>query len=143
MKYDYMIVSRWRNKRSVTELVDKIRAKGKTVYSFFEADDFKQTLKESGQKLHPEEFMQKFESIPDWKNNPQVREIFDIDMKALRDAETVIFLLPAGKSAHIEAGLAYSLGKKLIVIDEQKETESLYLIFNEFYNTIDDFIKSI
>jgi len=52
-------------------------------------------------------------------------------------------LLPAGKSAHIEAGIAYGMGKKCILIGEQKEAESLYLIFDKYYSTIDAFIESI
>ncbi len=143
MKYQYTIISRWRNKDVVMELTEKIRQKGKTVYSFIEGDGSNHALKDHEQKYQPEEFMQKFESILDWKNDPGVKEIFNIDMQALKDSETVILLLPAGKSSHIEAGVAYGLGKNLIVIGEQKETESLYLIFNEFYNTIDDFINSL
>jgi hypothetical protein len=143
MKYQYTIISRWRNREGVEELTNKIRQKGKTVYSFIEGDGSEHELKDSEQKYHPEEFMKKYESIPDWKNDPAVREIFEIDLEAMKNAETVILLLPAGKSAHIEAGIAYGTGKKLILIGEQKETESLYLIFNEFYNSIDEFIKSI
>lgn len=51
--------------------------------------------------------------------------------------------MPAGKSAHIEAGIAYGLGKKLVLIGEQKKTESHYLIFDEFYKSIDDFLTSL
>lgn len=143
MPYQYCIVSRWRNRPQVEELAEKVRSKNKTVYSFIEGDGTHYELKHDEQAHEPEEFMKKYESIPDWKNDPRVREIFDVDMKALKDSENVILLLPAGKSAHIEAGVAFGLGKNCIVIGEQKETESLYLIFNEFYNSIDDFIKSL
>lgn len=143
MKYQYTIVSRWRNREKVEELTSKLREKGKTVYSFIEGDGSNHALKDSEQKYTPEEFMQKYESIPNWKNDPQVHEIFKIDMNALKNSENVILLLPAGKSAHIEAGIAYGLGKNLILIGEQKETESLYLIFSHFFDSIDDFIKSL
>ncbi|OIP57947.1 MAG: hypothetical protein COX79_05740 [Candidatus Levybacteria bacterium CG_4_10_14_0_2_um_filter_36_16] len=143
MKYQYCIVSRWRNRKQVEELTQQIRKKNKTVYSFIEGDGANYALKDSEQKYEPEEFMKKYESIPDWKNDPRVSEIFKIDMDALKNSENVILLLPAGKSAHIEAGAAYGLGKKCIVIGEQKETESLYLIFDEFYTTSDDFIQSL
>lgn len=143
MKYQYFIASRWRNKKTVLELTEKIRKKGKTVYCFIEGDGTDYELKDTEQRHTPEEFMKKFENIPDWINDPKVKEIFEVDMKALRDSETLILLLPAGKSAHLEAGAAYGMGKKCIVIGEQKETESLYLIFDEFYDTIDDFISSL
>lgn len=52
-------------------------------------------------------------------------------------------MLPAGKSAHMEVGIAYVMGKKCILIGEQKEAESLYLIFNEVYSSIGEFIASL
>lgn len=64
-------------------------------------------------------------------------------MGALRNSEALILLLPAGKSAHIEAGTAYGLGKKCILIGEQKEAESNYLIFDERYPNTDSFINNI
>jgi len=143
MKYQYFIASRWRNKETVLELTEKIRSKGKSVYCFIEGDGSDYELKNSEQKYSPDEFMQNFESIPDWTTSPAVKEIFDVDMNALQDSEALILLLPAGKSAHVEAGVAYGMGKKCIVIGEQEETESLYLIFSEFYNTIDNFINNL
>ena len=143
MTYQYCIVSRWRNRPQVEELAEKIRSKKKTFYNFIQGDGSHYELKDDEQTYEPEEFMTKYESIPDWRNDPRVHEIFEVDMKALKDSENVVLLLPAGKSAHLEAGVAYGLGKNCIVIGEQKETESLYLIFNEFYDSIDDFIKSV
>jgi hypothetical protein len=143
MKYDYFIASRWRNKDTVLELTQKMRMKGKSVYCFIEGDGSTYELKDAEQKYTPEDFMKKFESIPDWKNDPAVKEIFAVDMKALKNSEALILLLPAGKSAHMEAGIAYGMGKKCIVIGEQKETESLYFIFSEFYESIDDFIITL
>ena len=137
MKYQYFIASRWRNRDQVLELVRKLRGKGKTVYCFLDAPHvIKRTMND------PEEDMKEFESR-DWRNDRYVREVFENDLKAEKEAECLILLLPAGKSAHIEAGIAYGLGKKCILIGEQKEAESLYLIFNEFYSKIDEFITSI
>lgn len=141
MKYDYFIASRWRNKDSILELTQKIREKGKTVYCFIEGDGRDYKWKDTSRD--PEEFMQAFENNPDWHKDPTVKEVFDIDMNTLRDSESLILLLPAGKSAHLEAGIAYGMGKHCILIGEQKETESLYLIFKEFYPSIDDFISGI
>jgi len=134
MRYDYFIASRFRNKQAVLELTRLLREKGKTVYCFVEDYDEVST---------PEEYMQTFENTPDWKNAPVVREMFEKDMTALRNSDTFILLLPAGKSAHVEAGAAYGMGKKCIVIGEQKEAESLYLIFNEFFTSSEEFIKTL
>ncbi len=143
MKYQYFIASRWRNKDLVLDLTQKIRNKGKIVYCFIEGDGNNYDLKDLKGEKTPDEFMKQFESIPDWVNNPKVKDVFEVDMNALKDSETLILLLPSGKSAHMEAGVAYGLGKKCIVVGELKETESLYFIFSEFYNSIDDFISSI
>lgn len=86
--------------------------------------------------------MEEFEKR-DWRKDPYVREVFENDMNAEKESETLIMLLPAGKSAHIEAGVAYGMGKRLILIGEQREAESLYLIFDETYPTIDGFIKTL
>lgn len=51
-------------------------------------------------------------------------------------------LLPAGNSAHIEAGTAYGLGKTCILIGKPEKAESLYKIFPTVYPTIDNFIDS-
>ncbi|MDP2671741.1 MAG: hypothetical protein Q8P13_04785 [bacterium] len=143
MKYDYFIASRWRNKETVVDFAGKIKAKGKTVYCFVDSDGAEYKLQEWERNYSPEQFMEKFESIPNWKNSPHVKEIFDVGMNALKESSALILLLPAGKSAHLEAGVAFGMGKKCILVGEQKETESLYLIFEEAYPSIEDFIKTL
>lgn len=140
MKYQYFIASRWRNRDQIRELVKKLREKGKTVYCFMESVPSSAI---GAINDDPEEVMHRFESISDWRNDERVKNIFEHDMNALKESAALILLLPAGKSAHMEAGAAYGMGKKLILIGEQKETESLYLMFDEVFSSIDDFIKSL
>jgi hypothetical protein len=52
-------------------------------------------------------------------------------------------LMPAGKSSHIEAGIAHGLGKTCILIGEMGPTQGLYLIFDHIYATIDDFLAQV
>jgi len=94
-------------------------------------------------KLDPESVMKKFESTKKWQKDQRVRKIFEKDLEGLKNSQILILLLPAGKSAHIEAGIAYGLGKKCILIGDQKKAESHYLIFDEFYPTIEAFLKSL
>lgn len=61
----------------------------------------------------------------------------------LKNANKVILLLPAGTSAHIEIGIAYGLGKECILIGEPAKPESLYLLFNKYFNNIEEFLNSI
>lgn len=91
----------------------------------------------------PQKVMKKFESIINWQKDKTVRKIFKADLNALKASREIIVLLPGGKSTHIEAGIAYGLGKKLTLIGEQKETESLYLIFSKTYSNISKFLKSL
>lgn len=134
MNYQYFIASRFRNKQAILDLTQKLRQKGKTVYCFVEEYDNSET---------PEEYMEKFENIPNWREDASVKAMFEKDMQALKDSESLVLLLPAGKSAHVEAGAAYGMGKRCILIGEQKEAESLYLIFDEVYNSVDEFIGSL
>lgn len=137
MKYEYFVASRWRNRDQVLDLVSKLRNKGKTVYNFFESSNVLHHINND-----PEDYMKDFEKL-DWEKDQYIKEIFINDMEAEKESENFIMLLPAGKSAHIEAGVAYGLGKKCILIGEQKEAESLYRIFSEYYTSIDDFIVSL
>lgn len=130
MKYQYFIASSSRNKDKIIELTEKLRRKGKTVYSFIETNPL--------EKLISEEI-----DVKDWRNSEINKFIFEKDMKPLKDSETLILLLPAGKSGHIEAGVAYGLGRKCIFIGKPDETDSLYLIFAEDFPTIDDFISNL
>ena len=41
-----------------------------------------------------------------------------------------MLVLPSGKSGHIEAGIAYGMGKKCYAIGEFDATDSLYNIFD-------------
>lgn len=139
MKYEYFISSRWRNRDSVVELTNKIRGKGKVVYSFLEdkQDSFASVDDD------PEKVMSEYESNANWQKDPNVKFLFDKDLNALKESEILLMLLPVGKSCHIEAGIAYGMGKRCILIGEQKEAESLYLIFSEFFPDIDSFIESL
>ncbi len=71
------------------------------------------------------------------------KEVFENDMNAEREAKALILLLPAGKSAHIEAGVAYGMGKECILVGEQKEAESLYLIFDKHYDNPEAFLETL
>jgi len=134
----YFISSKWRNRDKVLELTKKLRDKGQLVYCFFESE-----ANIHSAEVDPEIAMKEFEAIPNWQKDKNIIAIFDDAVKKIKDSDCLILLLPAGGSAHIEAGIAYGLGKKCILVGEKKEAESMYLIFNEFYNSIDEFVEKI
>ena len=139
MRYEYFIASRFRNKDVVLELARQLREKGKSVYCFFETVASRTHVGDLDSD--PEQAMTRFEAVENWQDDSRVREVFETDMEALKNSQTVLLLLPAGKSAHLEAGIAYGLGKKCILVGEQKETETLYLIFDKHFPTIDAALK--
>jgi len=135
---DYTIISKFRNKNNCDLLAKKLEERGKSFYNFCN-----KPADPDNPNAHPEEQMKKFEKIKDFFDNEYFKKIFEADLDGLKNADTVIMLLPAGNSVHIEAGIAYGLGKKLILIGEPEKPDSLYLIFKERYKDIDDFLKTV
>lgn len=137
-KKTYFISSGWRNRDLVLSLVNSLREKGQKVLSFFE-----NLYNSDAVDDDPEKVMEKWETIPNWQQEKIVKQIFEEDMRCIRKSDVVILLLPAGISAHIEIGCAHGLGKRCILIGKPEKTESAYMIFNDTYDSIGDFIKSI
>jgi len=138
MKTDYTIISRFRNKEKCESLIEKLAEKNKTCYNFCALP-----VDPNNPNAHPEDQMRHHESVKDFYTDPYFQHMFERDLNGLKNAENVILLLPGGTSAHIEAGIAYGRGKKLILIGEPEKPESLYLIFRERYQDIDEFLISI
>ncbi len=134
----YFIASRWRNRAILDPLVAKIRAAGHEVFYFVE-----KTTTNHARELDPEEYMKQYEAIQNWREDPHCREIFEQDLAGLKQCDTLLLILPAGKSAHMEAGIAHGLGKPCILVGPVEETESLYLAFDKWYPSIDEFIQSL
>lgn len=137
MHYDFFIAGRWRNKENVSALERGIRERGYTAYCFLSSSH-----NADKQDVDPHAHMNAFERL-DWKNDAYVKTVFEEDMQGERGSDAFVLLLPAGLSCHIEAGVAYGLGKKCVLIGTPTDTESLYQIFSEHYETIDQFLSSL
>ena len=62
----------------------------------------------------------------------------------LKSSKNLLLVLPAGKAAHIEAGIAYGLGKKCYAIGEYEQTDTLYNIFENIFEStheLETFLK--
>ncbi|MBL8121659.1 hypothetical protein JNM87_02845 [Candidatus Saccharibacteria bacterium] len=103
-------------------MFEAVRAAGKTAYCFIE-NEYKGEVVEFDLQGDAEKFMAELEALP--QDHPHIRRIFDIDMQAERDAENFLFVMPGGVSAHIEAGVAYGMGKKCYAIGTIEKTETL------------------
>ena len=56
-------------------------------------------------------------------------------MEGEKNSNNLLLVLPAGKAAHMEAGIAYGMGKKCYAIGEYEATDTLYNIFEEIFST--------
>ncbi len=133
-----MVIGRVRNYENVLRLVRGIEESGFTCYNFLS-----KPATPDCPDLPWEEQMKLLESHPDFWNDPVHQEHFKTDMDGLKNADTIVMLLPAGKAAHMEAGAAYGLGKKMILIGEVENPETLYLMFEKRYPTIESFLETL
>lgn len=60
--------------------------------------------------------------------------MFYQDLDGETNSKNLLLVLPEGKAAHIEAGIAYGLGKKCYAIGEYDATDTLYNIFEEIFS---------
>jgi nucleoside 2-deoxyribosyltransferase len=133
----FFISSKWRNKERVEKLIKELRNLGFEVISFFEYPINKEVVKKD-----PEEAMKKWEAMTDWERNERVKQISQEDKKSINRVDTLILLLPAGITSHLEAGYAKGLGKECILIGEPEKVESGYLmVFDKTFKTIEAFLK--
>lgn len=128
--YDFFFAGRTRNKEKILEICKIFDELKISYYCFLKNEE---SHKEAGLDINenPEELMRKFEGMN--LDSVSVQTIFKHDIEAERNSKNLLLVLPAGKSAHIEAGIAYGMGKKCYALGEYEATDSLYLIFNEIF----------
>lgn len=123
-------------------MLDFVRANGSTEYCFIE-NLYEGSKIEFKQDDGIESVMQALESLP--ADDDFVNQIFERDMQALRDSDRLLLVLPAGISGHVEAGVAYGMGKKCYAVGVPEKTETLYNIFEEIFpdlNSLENWLKS-
>lgn len=133
----YFIASRWENMKQVQVLTENLMSHGHEVFSYVkDPRNFvsKEELKNTPAAL---------KDLKNWKNNEELRSIYERELEGLRESDTLILLLPAGESSHIQAGIAFGLGKKTILIGEPKQVKTHYLIFDEHYPSLESYIATL
>ena len=134
MKYEFFIAGKTRNKDNILKICDIFDKYKISYYCFLKNDEAHNSY---GDKSNSEEDnMEIFESL-DLKSDI-VLNIFKEDMEAEKNSNNFLLVLPAGKSGHIEAGVAYGLGKKCFAIGEYDATDSLYNIFDKIFSNIEE-----
>ncbi len=135
MTTDFVIVGRVRNIPKILEVCKTLDAIGKSYYCFATNEE---SHKNAGFDLHdhPDKLADDYENRE--LTSDAIRTIFEDDLDGLKSADKLIMVLPAGKSSHIEAGIAYGLGKKCYAIGPYEKTDSLYLIFDKIFADIEE-----
>ncbi|HEX8226996.1 MAG TPA: hypothetical protein VF572_03960 [Candidatus Saccharimonadales bacterium] len=135
VKYDFFIAGRWRNKDNIRPVLDAVRASGRTAYCFIENtyEDEKLSFNADSQE-DIEASMLASETMA--QNDPMIRKIFENDIHGERNSANFLLVFPAGIAGHIEAGVAYGMGKTCYAIGKPEKTETLYCIFDKVFPDI-------
>jgi nucleoside 2-deoxyribosyltransferase len=134
---NYFIASRWGNMKSVQFLTENLRSLGHDIFSY--VNDSRNFVP----KNELEQPAEVFQLGDDWRSRPALRAMYEKDMQGLAACDIMVLLLPAGETSHMEAGIAYGLSKHLVLIGEPVMVKSNYLMFHEWYKTIEDYITAL
>jgi hypothetical protein len=138
-KYDFFIAGRWRNKDNIIPVVDAVRASGHSAYCFIEnAYEGEKLSFNINSNEAIEATMQQSEVMT--QDDPMIQKIFKNDIDGERDSDNFLLVLPAGIAGHIEAGVAYGMGKKCYAVGTPEKTETLYCIFDEIFPDIESLV---
>ena len=139
-KYEFFIAGRARNKENILRICDLFDKYNISYYCFLKNDDTMNSYGEEGQT--EDEKMKVFENLG--LKSEIVLNIFKQDLDNEKACKNLLLVLPAGKSGHIEAGIAYGMGKKCYAIGEFDATDSLYNIFENIFESeqqLEEFLK--
>ena len=129
-EYEFFIAGRARNKESILKICDIFDKYNISYYCFLKNED---SWGYGNKNQTPEERQQEFESLG--LKSDIVLNLFKQDLEGEKRSKNLLLVLPAGKAAHIESGIAYGMGKKCFAIGEYEATDTLYNIFEEIFCT--------
>ena len=139
-KYEFFIAGKTRNKNNILKICDIFDKYNISYYCFLKNDDTMNSYGEEGQT--EDEKMKVFENLG--LKSDIVLNIFKQDLDNEKACKNLLLVLPAGNSGHIEAGIAYGMGKKCYAIGEFDATDSLYNIFENIFESeqqLEEFLK--
>ena len=138
-KYEFFIAGRARNKENILKICDLFDSYNISYYCFLKDEE---NWGYGNKNQTPEENQQEFETLS--LKSDIVLNLFYKDLEGEKSSKNLLLVLPAGKAAHIESGIAYGLGKKCYAIGEYEATDSLYNIFEEIFENeaeLNEFLK--
>lgn len=131
------VASSWRNVHQ-SSVVATLRAANLSVYDFKEGDeafhwsDVEPTYKDGID----------FNQYKRMLDHPISQTGFARDFVAMQRCDTMILVLPCGRSAHLELGWAVGQGKRTAIIDFESETnpELMYKMIDYHTNSLMDLL---
>ena len=138
-KYEFFIAGRLRNKENILKICELFDKYNVSYYCFLKNED---DWGYGNENQTAEEKQKEFESLG--LKSDVVLKLFNQDLEGEKSSKNLLLVLPAGKAAHIEAGIAYGLGKKCYAIGEYEATDTLYNIFEKIFDNeeeLEDFLK--
>lgn len=133
----FFIASSWSNMKQVQYLTENLLSLGHQVFSHVKDS---RNFVPTNELKKPDDL---FAGGDDWRKRDELRKIFEHDLTGLEESDVFIMLLPAGKTSHIAAGIAYGFGKHLILIGNLDYAESHYFVFDADFKTIEDYISTL
>lgn len=139
-KYEFFIAGRARNKENILKICNLFDKYNISYYCFLKNE---KDWGYGNPNQTPEENQREFESLG--LKSEVVLNLFNNDLNGEKLSKNFLLVLPAGKAAHIEAGIAYGLGKKCYAIGEYETTDTLYNIFETIFaneTELENFLKT-
>lgn len=120
---DFFVAGSWRNRTAISEVLDELDTAERTSYCFTRS-------------AYPARAARV--AVPGGADQAEldsdaVRDVFEHDLEALRNADQFLMVLPAGQAAHIEAGIAYGLGKRCFAVGPVERSDTVYRIFDRLF----------
>lgn len=137
--YEFFIAGRARNRENILKICNIFDKYNISYYCFIKNEN-KWGFGNENQTT--EEKQREFESLN--LKSDAVLNLFKTDLEGEKNSKNLLLVLPAGKAAHIESGIAYGLGKKCYAIGEYEATDSLYNIFEKIFKNeteLEEFLK--
>ena len=110
------IASSWKNSGAVRDLAIYFREQGHQVFDFTDIDNRPEGLDKF--VFHASQWLGKALSEIDWLEflaSPATTRAFRSDKAGLDWADTVVLVVPSGRSSHLEAGYGVGQGKDLFI----------------------------
>ena len=129
--YEFFIAGRARNRENILKICNIFDKYNISYYCFIKNEN-KWGFGNENQTI--EEKQREFESLN--LKSDAVLNLFKTDLEGEKSSKNLLLVLPAGKAAHIESGIAYGLG--------YEATDSLYNIFEKIFKNeteLEEFLK--